>query len=707
MINNAFHYRLITSIFQRSQSLNYPNYLKEVLKRKDLSEVSRLDDFFLQELQQASFQSQALVDYFLFITRESLLTAFYRREVSAFQSYLEVIRHRMTALRAMTYAPENLSSWEQFFTMLEAGLLRLVRHTSIETYEGHISDLDWSLFDQSFIAQVSNIIGFTYLHEGHNEQRQKARIWLMKALGEFDNDEKLNASLSLALYFVLEDSPEALESLSQVIAQVKAQKEALSNKDLAYLYEGALMELEGYLIKMKTGLSFTSEDLDRARAMVRDFESKFASLEVSVGFIQTQVLRTLAYIYSNLAELATEELDQANFIKTSTQKIEAAIENLSEVEDEGNLYIFKVNKAFLSVANKSTQTEKEMKELVQFFKKKQDYPYFLIANQIYTGLHRNNDATKKSYDLIQEIFKFGQKKTEYGGFYLQTEGLKLANDVFSYECDQPGVSWIVEILDEFFEKILQFRATLIENLDLAEKSLAEDFRGACVAFEPVSHFNIKVYFQYQLLQLQLLHLGAKISQDEASLEIAEKLLNGLTSKNNPMNFITAEWEEFKEVPNEVRNKTLNKCIDITKGDLPAAAEHLDFSYRNLRSYITFKEVNRLGFFLDLQETSNRQLELGIRYMFYDLYKQGTIFEVVFDMPKFLVKHASDGFYSLDLENELSIKGTTAKKYIKIMIENGLIKQDKTTGRRHYYKLIRENIMNRLGKDQNTLIESAQ
>ena len=90
-------------------------------------------------------------------------------------------------------------------------------------------------------------------------------------------------------------------------------------------------------------------------------------------------------------------------------------------------------------------------------------------------------------------------------------------------------------------------------------------------------------------------------------------------------------------------------------------------------------------------------------MFFDLYKKGTIFEVVFDMPKFLVNHAQEGFFSSDLEEKLHIKGTTAKKYIKIMIENGIIRQDKNTGRKHFYRLIRENVMNRLGQDQATLI----
>ncbi|MEO1589073.1 MAG: helix-turn-helix domain-containing protein, partial [Bacteroidota bacterium] len=238
------------------------------------------------------------------------------------------------------------------------------------------------------------------------------------------------------------------------------------------------------------------------------------------------------------------------------------------------------------------------------------------------------------------------------------------------------------------------------------KSLIENFRKVFIKFEPVSHFHIKVYYRYQLAEIQIMRIGAIINEDPVSLNVADNLLGSISDKNNPLSFMNADWSEFKSVPNSVRNKTLNKCINISKGDLPLAAEHLDFSYRNLRSYITFKEVNRLGFFLDMQQTSNRQLEQGIRYMFYDLYKKGTIFEVVFDMPKFLVNYAKSGFYSQDLEQELDIKGTTAKKYIKIMMEIGLIRQDKTTGRKHYYRLVRENVMNRLGKDQNTLIQSS-
>ncbi|MCI4668098.1 MAG: hypothetical protein MRZ79_08045 [Bacteroidia bacterium] len=704
---NAFHYRLLTSLFQGSKSLNFPTLLREIIRKKDIEEVHKLDDFFLNELQQASFETQASVDYFLFITKESLLTSFYRRDFTAFEAQLEVILHRMVALKAVAYAPGNINSWEEFFALLKAALLRLIRHDAIETYESHISDIDWSLFDKSFIAQVSNIIGFTYLHEDNQEQKQKARIWLMKALGEFENDEKLNASLSMALYFINEHASNSVESIQQVIEQIKSHKENLGNKELEYLFEGAILELRAQVLRIKTGLLYAEEDYEKAQTELRELESAHSALDKLPSFANNQISRALAHVNANLSNLVSDELEKASHMKAANQRMESAIENLKGHDDEANLFHYRLEKAAIAIHNQSPQTEKEMKELVQFFKKRQDHPYYLLANEIYIGLHQNNGSTKKSYDLIQEIFKLGLKKIEYGGFYLQNEGLKLANHVFLFEKEQPGVSWMVEILDDFFAKILQTNQSLDENLEIVKQSLAEDFRAACVDFEPISHFNIKVFFQYQLLQIQLLKLGSKIVKDDASLAIAERLLNGLASKNNPMNFISATWEEFKDVPNEVRNKTLNKCIDITKGDLPAAANHLDFSYRNLRSYITFKEVNRLGFFLDRQETNNRQLELGIRYMFYDLYKQGTIFEVVFDMPKFLVQHSNDGFYSQDLEEELSIKGTTAKKYIKIMIENGIIKQDKTTGRRHYYKLIRENVMNRLGKDQNTLIQSAQ
>ncbi|MEL6254109.1 MAG: hypothetical protein AAFR87_19020 [Bacteroidota bacterium] len=266
---------------------------------------------------------------------------------------------------------------------------------------------------------------------------------------------------------------------------------------------------------------------------------------------------------------------------------------------------------------------------------------------------------------------------------------------------------MVEILDEFFDKVAEIIDSIEENLEFYSKSQIDELLSIYTDLEPASHFSIRAYFKYQLYELKSLRVTALVNKDAIALRLSEQLLKTFQNKDNPLSFIQGDWKEgeFKDVPNSVRNKTINKCINISKGDLPLAAEHLNFSYRNLRSYITFKEVNRLGFFLSMQLTNNKQLEQGIRYMFYDLYKAGTIFEVVFDMPKFLVENAQDGFFAQDLEQKLNIKGTTAKKYIKIMIEKGIIRQDKATGRKHFYRLIRENVMNRLGKEQAMMIRS--
>ena len=143
--------------------------------------------------------------------------------------------------------------------------------------------------------------------------------------------------------------------------------------------------------------------------------------------------------------------------------------------------------------------------------------------------------------------------------------------------------------------------------------------------------------------------------------------------------------------------------------MPLAATHLDFSYRNLRSYVTYNEVNRLGFFLEERDTNARKLELGVRYLLHDLYLKGKIFDVVFDMPRFLVTHAAHGFTANDMERELNIKYNTAKKYLKIMMEMEMIEQDVVRRKKNYYAINQDKILsryNQLVEDTARLTEAA-
>ncbi|MEM8898896.1 MAG: hypothetical protein AAGC85_12355, partial [Bacteroidota bacterium] len=475
------------------------------------------------------------------------------------------------------------------------------------------------------------------------------------------------------------------------------------NAEIKRVFEISLLDLEGQWKVLYAQKQEASEDnIQKTEHSINELKGSIASIQKIYDLPEfcnsnTKIqLASLQFSYNSSTE---EDKEGLFYAKEIFSLIDEAIDLSEKINDSAGAAQAKLLRAQYAISLSQPLTEKEVKEIIQYYKKSAYYPGYIQANKVYADLLLHNAQPLKAYDLIQDIFKIGQKRVDDGGFYLLYSGFKLASDIFLEQIKLPGVSWVVDILEEFFQKIKEIVDSMIEAEEPFEKSNMEAFRREYIRFEPVSHFHIRVYFSYQYYEIKLLKLGALMNEDSLSISIANRLLKELESGNNPLQFVQGNWEDFKLVPNDVRNKTLNKCINISKGDLPEAAKHLDFSYRNLRSYITFKEVNRLGFFLDVQETENKQLEQGIRYMFYDLYKQGTIFEVVFDMPKFLVSHANTGFYSQDLEQELNIKGTTAKKYIKIMMEINLISQDKTTGRKHFYKLIKENVMKRLGEQQ--------
>ena len=704
---NAFPLNFIISLRKHGNDLQFPKFLQEIARKQDISDFKKLAEFLAGELQNASIQSQESVAYFLFIAEETLWFHFLRRNHDQLTHSIEIFKHRLTALKSIQ-AVENvpIKAWNQYLDLILISFQRVLRHIPIESFEAHISGLDWSAFDKQFIPNISTLLGIVYSQEDEVDQRSKSRIWLAKSIRENDPSANLLNYYTLASYFQSENKEDSVERMNEVINQLKGSLDQLPSSQIQTLFQAGIFELQAETLVS----SFSQEGsdinkLEKCQLQLKELETKFAHRDDLPSFSRARVESVIAGLYGQLYQMTDDDLEQASFAKHATQHIDHAIHLAEKYQDSVGTHNYRLVKSGVAVKTGAPLTEKEMKELSSYQKKRQDYPLYIDTLGIYVDLLERNGVAAKSYELFSEIFKQGNKRVEEGGFYLITRGLELANRVFVTETKKPGVSWMVAILDSFFEKIMEVIESLEQIREFTGTSLIEEFRERYIDFEPASHFNIKVYFQYQLYMAKSMRIGAILHNDKVGLKMANKMIAELEDENNPLSFVQATWDEFKKVPNSVRNKTLNKCINISKGDLPLAAEHLDFSYRNLRSYITFKEVNRLGFFLDIQQTNNRQLEQGIRYMFFDLYKQGTIFEVVFDMPKFLVEHAKSGFYSQNLEQELNIKGTTAKKYIKIMMEIGLIRQDKTTGRKHYYRLIRENVMNRLGKDQTTLIRS--
>ncbi|MEM6805188.1 MAG: hypothetical protein AAF696_27575 [Bacteroidota bacterium] len=605
----------------------------------------------------------------------------------------------------------NHKGWEIYLDLIAVSYDRQIRKNSIDTFEQHLSSIDWQQIDESLVSAVSTLIGFVYLNEEDKEQVSKSKIWLDKALRESKAEAKLSVYFFLIAYHIQQEGPEVPQKLRSLIHELPTIRDNMETPIGQKIYDYGIYELETQVVAGTFSKNYDSQELlleDRQQRL-REVESQFHQVKENLpGFTQAKILSFIGSLYCQLYKETTDSLEQASFSKHSVEKVEKAIEISEGRNDDNAAMKYRLQRSDFMYKTGRNLTEKELKEIVQFYRKNLDAPQYISAADSYIKHVRANGNPQKSYDLLASILKMGTKRIEEGGIFLIISGFELANSAFLLASKEPGVSWMVDILDEFFEKITDILDNFEEHLEFISKSQVEKLLNTYADFEPVSHFSIRTYFRYQLYELISLRISALVNNDRIGLKLSDQLIKSFKNKDNPLSFIQGAWEEgnFKDVPNSVRNKTINKCINISKGDLPRAADHLNFSYRNLRSYITFKEVNRLGFFLSMQQTHNKQLELGIRYMFYDLYKSGTIFEVVFDMPKFLVENAQDGFFAQNLESKLNIKGTTAKKYIKIMMEKGIIRQDKTTGRKHFYRLIRENVMNRLGKEQAMMIKSA-
>lgn len=703
---NALSMQLIVRLLNDVDDYPFTGFLKEVSRGGSLDNLPRLEEQFSTELANLSVQNEASSRYLLYLSEQGLLYYFYRHHEEGFFKLHEIIKHRLTAVKANYNLEFSFDEFEVFLKIIEGSFHRINRTISIERFEEeYLNQIDWTRLPKDQIGSVSSLIGYTYAQETSADQRAKARLWYMKSSQEQGVAFNITNIYHLVDFFLQYGNGDKFDQVNRLIDSVENAAETEENIHIKNILEASVLELSG-----KSLLYDEPEEDDEAFAEgmlseVTDIEKSLGKMDSLTYIQQLEIGALIGQLYGKLFSHADDEVDRNAYAKKANQGIEQVLSLASNGLDEKGINQYRLQKAMVAIQTDSPHTEKDIREIVAFFKRNNDFDGYLASIHTYLQLLQRNGAGAKSFELLQDAYKFANRKHEQGqgGFALTFGLFKLSNDILLEEITEPGVSWIVADLDKLFVNVIEAIEVLNQEWESIGRSLTETFREEFIRFEPISHFNMRVYLNYQLYEVKVMRLGAIVNGDKISLRLADKLLAELENENNPLSFVKTDWDEFKDVPNHVRNSTLNKCINISKGDLPLAAEHLEFSYRNLRSYITFKEVNRLGNFLDLKLTNNWQLELGIRYMFYDLYKNGTIFEVVFDMPKFLVEHAQSGFYSSDLEENLSIKGTTAKKYIKIMIENDMIRQDKNTGRKHFYRLERDNVMKRLGKDQATMI----
>lgn len=705
-MNNGFYYQLLSGLARENNRFNYPRVLRELVRTGELDEVKKVEDALKSEIAECSLQNASGAEYFVHLAEHGLLFALYRENKEGFEELADLVEKRLHLLRGTGGNFPDVESWLWYVGYLRVASNRLLRNITIEQFELEIDNIEWEELTPALISKVSGITGFVYLNEEIREKFNKSRFWLQQAVAASDISSGLVYYMNLADYFLSDTTGDAIKQIEGHIKTLENTANSTHDPNLSRVYRAAVLELQA------RALLFRNADADDDHIRVEESLRAVRELEKNIdydgknspAFVRAFLKLAFSNYYLGLSKADLDREDIEDLLAMSMDGINEALSISRRMRDESLRRYLSVE--WLRVASarggKGRASEKDFKEILSLARKSDNYPALVRATKYFSQYYRNIGQGQRAYDVLADMQKRGYKRLEEGGFFLVLKAFEDINDLMNHETRLPGVSWVVGELENYFQSISDIMDDMENNLDRLGFSLFKSFREQYIAFEPVSHFNLKVFLRYQYNEIKLLRLSAIVSQDDGAQTIATRLMKEVGHDNSPFNFMLGNWEEFKNVPNSVRNKVLNKCISISKGDLPLAAEHLDFSYRNLRSYITFKEVNRLGFFLDEKDTKVRQLEQGIRLMFFDLYKRGTIFEVVFDMPKFLVDHSKGGFSSQDLEEALDIKGTTAKKYIKIMMEIGLIKLERSVGRKHFYKLRKDNVMNRLGQDQKVL-----
>jgi hypothetical protein len=708
-MNNAYYFQLLAGLTQAGSQFPIPRVLKDAVKSGDLDDIKSVEETIVKEASDCSLVENNGGQYFTTLGGHALMFALSRGDYARYHEISDMMSKRLESANAAG-AGLDTAIWGEFLKFMNTVAKRMSRSISVEEFERVVDDLEWSDFDKVFTARICRAIGDLYQAEDSPERRGKARFWLQKSVNDSDFNESLAALSSLIDLFAAIGTAESLGRLNEAIRTVQDAQQRETDPGMQRVIKVYLQDLHARAVLANTMSGNTAYDDDQVKleeclSSIRDLGRRVDSEASKTPAFVTGFLKLrLANCYLALSESDIDNDDAKELVAMASDDLKDAASIAKKSKD--TLLADKVRVRSLYVATKTggKTLEKDIKDALAEARKAEDMNTLLevskIAANYYVGV---KNGAFKAYEILLEVVRRGLKRSKDGGYFLVTNGMRDINTILVNEVERPGLSWMVAELGNYF-------GTLTEAIDGIEGQLEEigsDMFGAFQEeysrMEPASHFSIKVYLRYQFYSVKLLRLAGLMRADAAAVKIADTLIAELNAENNPLTFIRAAWDEFKDVPNSVRNKVVNKCISISKGDLPLAAEHLDFSYRNLRSYITFQEVNRLGFFLDQQQTNNRQLEQGIRLMFFDLYKNGTIFEVVFDMPKFLVEHAKSGFSSQDLEEALDIKGTTAKKYIKIMMEIGLIKLERSVGRKHFYKLRKDNVMTRLSKEAKVMV----
>jgi len=598
----------------------------------------------------------------------------------------------ISARRIEQLIPEHIEEeWARaYLSLLKAATQRLCRKDNIEKFENSLEEIDWSLLPESIQQYSLLLIGFIYLKEDQAEIRKKCKPWLERLTNPKDHNplHLLAQTLLYDYHLSLPEQSSAVQIEKWVNSIEDFEPVKPEDKHLVLLmrFWNRIREVIEYPEQAPSFLAKTITDLNQ--------EEKYSGVnKICLFFTLLTEINPLFF------RIPTS---QSSLYSTQILKLSENIEFISQAIANNETIQYRLKSFIIPLlvhSGKNKLAVEKTNELIVYLKQVQSFRPLIQLGEFFgnTWLHVDHVGMAEKF-LIQNI-QFLLNRKESFEVEILVYLFRQLNDVYLREFKKPGVSPLINNIPAYLElhtRFLFLQEHFPEEIGI---SLFRVYQNEFKKVEEVTQYNIHSSLSTYMLQLRVLALSARFNQDSPGYEIARQIIRKIENPLNPLHFLQGRWDDFKDVPNDIRNKIINQTISITKGDLPAASEHLKFSYRNLRSYISLNEVNRLGNFLNEQVSSSRSLEEGIRLMFHDLYLKGNIFEVVFDMPAFLVQKLGKGFTAKDMEMELAVKPSTAKKYIRILQETGMIEPSQNEGKKSTLKLSIDKIMRRQAEEK--------
>ena len=279
-MSNPFPYQFLVNLAGEADKFPLPLYLKELLKKVDVPDFQKLEDFLLNEIQNTSVQNQASFDYFIFIVNESLPYFFTLKDSEKFEQLTTLVMHRFQAIRTAQIISFSFDAWEKFLDFKKVAFDRMVKKIPLEVFEKSIDKLDWAVFNGRFISDLSTTIAYVYTLEEREEQVSRARLWLQKSILESDFPTNLTNYFFQTSLLEKSDGGEISSSTERIKSAITEGTEKLENAEIISVFEMALLDLEGQWKVLASQKQEGSEDnVQKTEHSINELREAIESVE--------------------------------------------------------------------------------------------------------------------------------------------------------------------------------------------------------------------------------------------------------------------------------------------------------------------------------------------------------------------------------------------------------------------------------------------